>query len=262
MASVLLIGTGRLAFHLGHALKGAGTTLAGVAGRNAEHAASLAAELGCRAVGLGRDLPPADLRILAVSDDAIGAVARNLPDDGTPVIHLSGTKSLDLLAPHAHRGMLWPIQSFTAGGPPVDLGDVPLVIDAGDDGTLLRVRSMAEGISRHVVHLPFALRQRLHLSAVMASNFPVFLLREAERLLAAHGIDPKLLHPLWRQSTGNALRDADAAVSGPARRGDGGTIHRHLELLADEPELRRAYEALSNLILHTYHPESRGRQDL
>lgn len=261
MPSVLLIGTGRLAFHLGHALKGSGVVLAGVVGRNAGHAAALATELGCPAFTLGAALPLADLRILAVSDDAIGPVAQGLSNDGTPLLHLSGTKSLDLLEPHAHRAVLWPMQSFTPG-PPVDFSAVPVVIDANDDRTLALVRGLAEGISGHVVHLPFEQRQRLHLSAVMTSNFPVFLLREAERLLDRHGIDPKLLHPLWKQSAENALRDADQAVTGPARRGDAGTMAKHLELLNEEPELRRAYAILSNLIYFTYHPESRGRQDL
>ena len=35
--------------------------------------------------------------------------------------------------------------------------------------------------------------------------------------------------------------------TGPARRGDVNTLAKQLELLADEPELRRAYAALSNL---------------
>ena len=36
MTSILLIGTGRMAYHLGHAIKHAGLPLIGVAGRDAE----------------------------------------------------------------------------------------------------------------------------------------------------------------------------------------------------------------------------------
>ncbi len=261
MQSILIIGTGRLAFHLGHALKHNGLGLAGVAGRNAGRTAKLADKLGCGAFGLHGALPPAGMRVLAVSDDAIRAVAEALPKDGTPVIHLSGSNSLDLLQAHAHRGVMWPMHSFGTGEP-ADFSTIPLVIDADDEATLAFVRKVASTLSGHVVQLPMEQRQRLHLSAVMASNFPVFLLREASRLLTAHGIDATLLHPLWKTAAERALHDPDKAVTGPARRGDVNTMAKQLELLADEPELRRAYAALSKLILHTYHPETRGQQDL
>lgn len=261
MHTVLLIGTGRLAFHLGHALRRAKVELAGVAGRDAGKTEELAGSLGCAALRLTDALPRADLRMLAVSDDAIAPVAEGLPRDGTPLVHASGSKSLELLNGHAHRGVLWPIQSFSPGAP-IDFSAVPVVVDASDAHTLALLQALAGRLSSTVVHLPFAKRQRLHLSAVITSNFPVFLLREAERLLVDHGIDPGLVHPLWTSSTEKALLNADQAVTGPARRGDVKTIEQQLRLLADEPELRRAYAALSELILHTYHPETRDQQDL
>lgn len=261
MRSILLIGTGRVAFHLGAALRIAGLRLAGVAGRDAVRCQELAKQVDGTAFNLEGPLPKADLRILAVSDDAIRSVAEQLPNDGTPLVHLSGSKPLDLLLPHAHRGVLWPIQSFSPG-PPVQFSEVPLVVDADDEETLNAVQGLAALLSRTVVHLPFSLRQRLHLSAVIAANFPAFLLREAERLLTAEDIPPELLHPLWKATTKKALRNADNAVTGPARRGDVRTIARQMELLDHEPELRRAYAALSDLILRTYHPDNRGNQDL
>lgn len=261
MHSVLLIGTGRLAFHLGHALRGAGFTIVGLAGRDAARTAELAKELSCRAFALNDPLPEADLRILAVSDDVLHLVAGMLPNDGTPIVHLSGSKALDLLLPHAHRGVLWPIQSFSPGKA-IAFQAVPLIVDADDSATLSVLQDLAALLSSTVIHLPFLLRQRLHLSAVIAANFPVFLLREAERLLTAHDIPPDLLHPLWKATTEKALHGADNAVTGPARRGDIDTIAQQMDLLAGEPELRRTYAALSDLIIHTYHPETRGQQDL
>ncbi len=261
MRSVLLIGTGRLAFHLGHALRAAGITLAGVAGRNSAQTTELATEIACPAFSLTDTLPQADLRILAVSDDAIHEVANTLPVDGTPVIHLSGSKPLELLFPHIHRGVLWPIQSFSPGSP-VSFSDVPVVIDAEDAPTLTLLQDLAQRLSSSVVQLPFTQRQRLHLSAVITSNFPVFLLREAERLLVDHGIDPGLVQPLWKASTEKALVNADQAVTGPARRGDVKTIEQQLQLLSNEPDLRRVYAALSDLIFRTYHAHPRDQQDV
>lgn len=261
MSSLFLIGTGRAAFHLGQAFKRAGIRLAGISGRDALKAGALARDLDCPAFGWNDAPPESDLRVIAVSDDAIRGVSDRLPADGTPVIHLSGSKPVDLLDAHVHRGVLWPIQSFSPGSP-VDLDHVPLIYDAEDPATLELLRTLGESLSGTVVHLPFAARQRLHLSAVIASNFPVFLLREAERLLREHAIDPLLVQPLWKASTEKAMLNADQAVTGPARRGDVRTIEQQIGLLEDEPELRRAYVALSDLILHTYHPDPRGHQDL
>ncbi|MGV9012577.1 MAG: Rossmann-like and DUF2520 domain-containing protein [Flavobacteriales bacterium] len=261
MRSVLLIGAGRLAFHLGHALRVAGVPIAGVAARSEVKASELASTLGCGSCSLNGALPQADLRILAVSDDAIHLVAEMLPSNGTPIIHLSGSKALELLLPHEHRGVLWPIQSFSPGIP-ASFKDVPLVVDAEDEATLGSLRDLAARLSTTVVHLHFPLRQRLHLSAVIAANFPTFLLREAERLLTAHGIAPELLLPLWKATTEKASHGADNAVTGPARRGDVRTIAQQMDLLGDEPDLRRAYAAISDLILRTYHPANRGNQDL
>lgn len=261
MQSVLLIGTGRLAFHLGHALVRSGEQVAGVAGRGQAKTEALAKALSCPAFQLNDPPPQADLRMLAVSDDAIAEVASLLPLDGTPIIHLSGSQPLDLLGRHKHRGVLWPIRSFSPGEP-LDFSSIPLVVDADDGATLGMLQTLARSLSRQVVHLMYENRRRLHLSAVIASNFPVFLLREAERLLTEHAIDPELLHPLWAAATNNALHGADQTVTGPARRGDVKTIAQQVELLAGEPELRRAYTALSDLILHTYHPERRDQQDL
>lgn len=234
----------------------AGMSLAGVVGRSEMHTERLAKELNCTAIRLGQPLPAAALRMIAVSDDAIRTVAQALPPDGTPVVHVSGSSPLELLEGHAHRGVLWPIQSLSPGSP-IDLSQVPLVIDADDPSFLGDLRGLAEQLSSMVVHLPYEQRKRLHLAAVIASNFPVFLLREAERLLKERQIAPQLLHPLWRSVTQKAMEDADSAVTGPARRGDQRTITSQLELLADEPDLRRAYAALSELIMHTYHSNDR-----
>ncbi len=203
MESVLIIGTGRAAQQLGDALWRSGAELAGVAGRNPARTQELATRWTCLPYALGSSLPPAGMYLLAVSDDAIQSVAATLVTGSAPMVHLSGTRSLDLLLPHGHRGVLWPVQSLSTGAP-MDLAEVPLVIDATDADTLRMLRRMAGRLSGTVVTLPFEQRRRLHLSAVLASNFPAFLLREAQRLLTAHGIDPQLVLPLWKATTKKA----------------------------------------------------------
>lgn len=258
MGSVLLIGTGRAAFHLGHALRKAGVPVSGVAGRHADRTRELAQALGTAAFTLDDPLPPSDLRLLAVSDDAIATVAARLAPSAGAIAHTSGTKPLDLLGPHPHRGVLWPIQSLSTGDP-LDLSDAPLVIEGEDGPARTTLSATARSLSQRVIELPLAQREVLHLAAVISSNFPVALLQQARGLLQRHGIAPDLVTPLWSSTARKAAADPDHALTGPARRGDSGTIQRHLDLLAAEPDLRRVYADLSDLILKTHHPDRRER---
>jgi predicted short-subunit dehydrogenase-like oxidoreductase (DUF2520 family) len=259
--SVALIGTGRMAFHLGHALLRAGVVLKGVSGRDQGRVDALAAGLGCVPYLLPR-VPEADLLLLAVSDDALQAVAKQLPAGDHVLAHTSGAQDHAILGMTAHRGVLWPIKSLSPGKP-ADLSRVPLVVDASDERARTVLLDVARSISGKVVELPLEKRRTVHLAAVLASNFPVFLLREAGRLLEQEDLSPDLLLPLWKAMAAKAADvGPDQALTGPARRGDLRTIKRHLDRLEDDTDLRRTYALLSELILKAYHPRKRGITDL
>lgn len=251
---VLIAGTGRMAAHLGSALQAAGITLAGIAGRDVARARSLAAPLGCPAFALGDTLPERDVQLIAVSDDAITSVGRQLPPIAGITAHTSGARGWDLLDGHQHRGVLWPVQSFSAGTP-VSLRGVPLVIDAEDAEAQRRLSALAAVLSDRSATLALPQRQLLHIAAVFASNFPVQLLIEARHLLQREGLDPELIVPLWRTTAQNAALNAETALTGPARRGDRHTIDAHLRRLSADADLRRVYEVISDLILNAHHPE-------
>ena len=250
--TILLVGTGRAAFHLGHALRNASVHVVGVVGRDAARTASLASRLGTVPIAPGTDLPKADLVLLAVRDDAIGEVSERLPLSSAVVVHTSGAQPLDGVARHPQHGVLWPVQTLSEGDP-MDLGQVPLVIDANNEQARTVIQGIAQRISARVLELAHEQRQRVHLAAVLASNFPVFLVREAQRLLDEQGLPTDLLAPLWSATAANVLsKGPDEALTGPARRGDDKTVQRHLDLLRHDPELRRAYALLSELIQRTY----------
>ncbi len=251
-ARILLIGTGRMAYQLGHAIVKSGLDLVGVAGRNTEDRMALGRFLDRPAFDPAKDLPPADLILLAVSDDAIATVAANLPECDAVVAHTAGAMGLDILSPHVHRGVLWPIQSLGHGAP-MDLRDVPMIVDASDATARDMLRSVASRLSEVVLELPLEQRQRVHLSAVLTSNLPVWLASEGQRLLREMKLPTSLLTPLWKTTAARmATLGADAALTGPARRGDTRTIQHHLELLDQDPNLRQVYALLSEQIMRAY----------
>ncbi len=252
MTRILLIGTGRMAYQLGHAITGAGLPLVGVAGRDLSKREALARTLGTRAIDLGKPLPAADLILIAVSDDAISAVAAALPASDAVVAHTAGAVDLEVLLPHAHRAMLWPIQSLGHGAP-MDLREVPMVVEAIDEKSRVVMRDLAARLSEVNIELSLAQRRRVHLAAVLTSNLPVWLFREAQRLLREEKLPPGLLDPLWKTTAQRAATfGPEHALTGPARRGDQRTVQEHLELLKHDPDLRAVYELLSTQILRTY----------
>lgn len=249
---LLLYGTGRAAFHLGHAFVKAGADVCGVVGRNEEALNELANSLGTKAFVKGDTLPQADIMLLAVSDDSIAKVAKKLPPTNAIVAHCSGARSLEALEPHQHRGVLWPIQTLS-NTEPIDLSHIPLITDGNTDHARNTIRDLAKKVSQNVTELRCADRQRVHLAATLTSNLPVFLVREGQRLLKEADLPITLLEPLW-QTTAKRITELgpEAALTGPARRGDVRTIKQHLDQLHNDPDLRDAYALLSKLIMRAY----------
>ncbi|MBS1498884.1 MAG: DUF2520 domain-containing protein [Bacteroidetes bacterium] len=171
------------------------------------------------------------------------------------MIHTAGTVDLDVLTPHENRGVLWPVQTLSHGAP-TDLGDIPLIVDGSTPPALDAVLKLARSISGSVLQLSLEQRKRMHLAAAITSNLPVFLVREAQRILRKENLPPDLLMPLWRNTAANvASIGPEHALTGPARRGDVRSIRGHLALLEGEPDLRRAYALISTMIMKAYgHP--------
>lgn len=258
MTSILLIGTGRMAYHLGHAMVKARLPLIGVAGRDPGKLNDLSRFLERPAHRLDRALPAVDLTIIATSDDSIAGLAAGLPPGNGVVAHTAGALGLDVLAPHEHRAVLWPVQTLSHGAP-IDLSDVPLVVDGSTPRALEMILRVARAISGSVLQLPHRQRELLHLTAVLASNLPVFLMQEAQRLLRQEKLPPNLLMPLWRLTASKVSTiGPEQSLTGPARRGDTTSIRHHLELLKDEPDLRRAYALLSTMVLKAHGHEADG----
>ncbi|MDQ3100805.1 MAG: DUF2520 domain-containing protein [Bacteroidota bacterium] len=246
---ILLIGTGRVAFNLGHAFLKAGVDVIGVVGRDLDRTMRLADQLGCSAFSFQDAFPSADIVLIAVSDDAIAAVSAQVPTSNAVVVHTSGATSIDLLADHVSRGVLWPVQTFISEKV-IDLQEVPLIVEGNTNDPRSMILQLARKLSAVVIELDHARRQRLHLAAVFVSNFPAALVNEAEGLLEAQGLSKDLLVPLWRSTAANVFElGSQRALTGPAKRGDRRTIDVHKSILQEDPALQQIYESLTKRII-------------
>jgi predicted short-subunit dehydrogenase-like oxidoreductase (DUF2520 family) len=260
--TIAIIGPGRAGSALGRALHTAGYTIAAIGGRNPDNVRNLADELGARACqSPATTIDLADLTILAVPDDVILPLATDMVASlcsaaGHAVVHLSGAQDRSALRPLAQQGSLrtgvfHPLQTFRRGPEAVvNVAGTYFGIDA-DQPLREQLMQMARDLGGHPFDLTGVDLALYHAAAVFAANYPITLLAEAIALAAEAGLDPetarKGLTTLLAGAVNN-LRDlapADA-ITGPASRGDEGTIERHLEALRRDPELQRLYQLLAD----------------
>ena len=257
MTRIVLIGSGNVADALAPALSGLtdkGYTLVQLFGRHPERVRTLADRIACPWATNPQELAEADLYLLSVSDRAIGELSDRLlfPREAV-VAHTAGSVSFEELSPKIrHRGILYPLQTFTAGRT-IDLYQVPLFICGGDTETVQILTELAHAISAQVYPSdPGQLRQ-IHLAAVFTCNFSNHLYAIAQQLLAQKALPAEVLRPLIAETTAKAMEAGQAAdvQTGPARRGDRPTQERHLKMLADHPAWQQIYQYISNDIWET-----------
>jgi len=250
---IAIIGSGNVATVLGSKMREAGHRILQVVSRQETHAARLAEELGCPYAMRWEDLhPEGDLYLVALSDEAVQAAASQLRLPGKLVVHTAGAVAREALAAVSeHHGVLYPLQSLRKEIRPFPA--FPLLIDAHLPEDLHPIRTLARSISEQVSEADDRTRLQLHLSAIIVNNFSNYLFVMAEERCRKEGVDFSLLLPLIRETADRLSRYAPGDVqTGPAIRGDLGTITRHLALLSEYPDLAEMYRWFTTRIMRHY----------
>jgi predicted short-subunit dehydrogenase-like oxidoreductase (DUF2520 family) len=259
--TIAIIGPGRAGSALGRALHNAGYTIAAIGGRNPDNVRSLADELGGRACeNPATTFDLADVTLVAVPDDVIGPLAAEMVESlcsaaGKAAVHLSGAQDRAPLRPLAQAGLrtgvFHPLQTFRRGAEAAQ--NVPGTYVGIDADLPLReqLTMMARDLGGHAFDLSGIDRALYHAAAVFAANYPVMLLAEAAALAEQAGLDADTARRGMTTLLAGAVANlkntsADEALTGPAARGDQGTIDRHLDALKADPELQTLYRALAD----------------
>jgi predicted short-subunit dehydrogenase-like oxidoreductase (DUF2520 family) len=247
---IVIIGSGNVAAVLGRKFKAAGHNLLQVFSRNASAASQLAYEWDTESTNYKSLINKnADVYIIAVSDDAIDEVTADLHLQGKVVAHTAASVSMDVLKNVSrHYGVFYPLQSLRkemAGLP-----DIPVFVDGNDEKAKQTLDALARSISKeNVAAAGDEARLKLHVAAVVVSNFTNHLYKLAEDYCRREGLDFKQLQPLIEE-TAVRLRQVSPALAqtGPAIRHDQVTIKKHQELLKQHPQLQKIYVALTESI--------------
>ena len=247
---IVIIGSGNVAAVLGRKFRAAGHDIVQIVGRNAKAASALAYEWDTVStnymIALNKN---AEVYIIAVSDEAIDDVVRELKLPGKVVAHTAASVPKEVLKKITeHYGVFYPLQSLNKEMK--TLPDMPVFYDGSDDITKKKLKALANSISKeNVAEAGDGERLKLHVAAVFVSNFVTHLYALAENYCRKEGLDFKQLLPLIEE-TASRIKEIEPqqAQTGPALRHDSETIHKHLELLKNHPQLKNIYVLLTESI--------------
>jgi predicted short-subunit dehydrogenase-like oxidoreductase (DUF2520 family) len=244
--SIVIIGSGNVATHLGTAFKEKGLSIDVVYSREEQHASALAQKLGAIPYTQLDLLPThADLYLIAVKDSAIEVVADALPQVDGLVVHTSGTTNIDVLHQHKRAGVFYPLQSLSKNAT-ITMEQIPVLLEATVKDDLIKLDKLASSCGSKTLEVNSKDRQVVHLAAVFANNFSNYLYTVAEQILSTKGISIDILKPLILE-TAHKIQDHKPSEmqTGPAIRNDLPTLEMHMKLLEHMQQFREIYELLS-----------------
>lgn len=250
--SMVVVGSGNVAWHVIHAFQDGGVQVLQILARNKQSARHVSRQFNIPfttdPLELNRE---ADIYILAVKDDQIQNAASSLHLENQLLVHTSGFTSMDVLQNFSPNiGVLWPLQTLTAEKK-VRYSVIPFFIEANSNENEESLKELAQKVSENVMVTDSQIRQRIHLAAVIASNLTNHLYAISAAILDRQDIPFSVLAPLIEETASKAaVGHPLTSQTGPAARKDMKVIRQHLELLRDEPAFYDIYKLISDNIIH------------
>ncbi|MEO6731117.1 MAG: Rossmann-like and DUF2520 domain-containing protein [Ferruginibacter sp.] len=249
---VVIIGAGNVATVFGRLIIKANHEVTQVVSRSIDHAATLANELGCPfSNDIKRMDGTADIYIVAMADTALNELHDSFFLGEKLIIHTAGSVSKDILKmTSVNYGVMYPLQSLRKENTGLHQ-DIPLLIDGNSEQTITMIESFAVTLSSSVERANDEQRLKLHVAAVIVSNFTNHMYSLAADYCNKEGLNFKMLQPLIEE-TALRLRYYSPAdmQTGPALRKDISTLDKHLRILSSHPELKKVYLRMTDSIMN------------
>lgn len=253
--TIVMIGSGNVATHIGEAFHTLGHQVSQVYSRNKANAFALASVLNADAVDTVSEITDsADLYFIAVADHAIQQVVDTLPEPlNGIVVHCSGATNINILAHFPLYGVVYPAQSLRK-----DISTALQNIPFGIEGSRTDVSDRLLQFMQHISAKSFLCnseqRLALHIAAVFANNFSNVLFQTAYNILEEQNLSFDLLKPIILETAQNVQKQIPKDVqTGPAVRGDMETIQKHLQFLMKNPYWLKIYQQLTEEITRNKH---------
>ncbi len=255
-----IIGTGRLGSSLALRLHSKGYHVRSLYNRTLESCVRMASLTGTDIHGTFPARPEdlGDVVFLCLPDDQIGAFVNKMGPvkDGPAWVHTSGATPAEVLLPLSPSGTgiaaMHPVQTFTIKNRDTAFNQCFVTLQ-GDPELCGKLKKMVEAIGARPLLVDSRQKTAIHLAAVYVCNYMAPLFSASQNLLRNNGMEVRardIFGPMVRQAMEGLLSHPPAEVlTGPVVRGDTGTIDRHLEVLADSPDLLPLYRMLGKATL-------------
>jgi predicted short-subunit dehydrogenase-like oxidoreductase (DUF2520 family) len=247
MIRLSIIGSGNVAQHLVQAFsKTAETELVQVFARSPESVSHLVSI--DKIISNLNELKPADVTIIAVTDDAIASVSKQIPFENQLVVHTSGSLAMEALDNKNRKGVFYPVQTFSKSKE-VDFKSIPICLEAGNDEDFQTLVKVAKAVSNSINNVNSEQRKALHIAAVFVSNFTNHMYQIGYEICNENGLSFDILKPLIQETANKILTlSPTEAQTGPAKRQDTQTINAHLNFLTDGHQ-KEIYKMLTKSII-------------
>lgn len=247
MIKITIIGYGNVAQHLIHAFqKSDDISIQQVFARNAEQNLHKNPELNF--VSNWDQLIPADVFIIAVSDDSIAEVSAHLLLKNQLVVHTSGSVALEQISSQNRRGVFYPLQTFTKGKT-VDFKAIPICIETEFSADLEILKKLAQAISGKMHIINSQQRRALHVAAVFVNNFTNHMYTLGSEICQENQVPFSILESLIAETASKITTLTPVeAQTGPAKRNDQQTISTHLDFLKGNEIRQNIYQLLTQSI--------------
>jgi predicted short-subunit dehydrogenase-like oxidoreductase (DUF2520 family) len=260
-----IVGTGQLARVLVHALHDAGYRIREIVSRDlpeSRHRAQrLARHVKARATVLAGAEFNAAVIWLCIPDDFIPQCTRAIVEAksnwaGQTTVHSSGALSSRELKPFGMAGGIiasaHPLMSFVPNSP-ATLKDVPIALE-GDARAVALLTPVLRRTRASVFKIDEARKAAYHAFGSFASPLLIAYLKQMEAAGELAGLERKAAREragaILQQTLTNYLQEGpENAFSGPLRRGDVGTVRKHLQVLQQNPKLSDFYRELVRIAL-------------
>lgn len=181
-----------------------------------------------------KNIPKADITIIAVSDDAIAEVSSKIKN--TFVVHTSGACSINELKNTTNKGVFYMLQTFSKDKK-VNFNEVPFCLEAENKKDEGQLEELANLIGKKIYSINSEQRKALHVAAVFVNNFTNYMYNIGSDICKEHQVPFDILLPLIKETASKIeTLSPEKAQTGPAIRKDKTTIKNHLDLLNKEQQ--------------------------
>lgn len=246
LQKILIIGLGNVGYNLAHSFSKLRDIDLHIFTRNQNNLREAAQKFNCNYISTFEECNKEvfDVVILCVNDDSINDLINKL-NRVRFVAYTAGAVDLKQFK-NENIGVFYPLQTFRKENL-LDLDNVPFFIEAKTTKYRKLLLDLGDKISSNINIANSEYRKQLHIAAVFVNNFSHFILSQGKKHCEKKNISFAHLLPLLEQTINNIKSEnSEKFQTGPAKRGDIGTIKAHLKELEGVQE--EVYEFLSKAI--------------